>query len=206
MQFMKWRILLSDFRCRKKHRGQLGERRHQTILILILTQDHMYTGFFLGFMYITRVRSTSHQQVSFLLKGLTHPIDLTHLNRTPVIGCGVLLAGRMTAWCSVIIVQWIVKEPSAIKQATVSVLCALLFLPFPVCFCCLYTTLLSLFCTKKQTFVILLVTVEACVTGASGYLTPRTPDLDVRGSKPRPLLCFLRQGALLHFVSLHPGV
>ena len=43
------------------------------------------------------------------------------------------------------------------------------------------------------------------VTGASGYLTPRTPDLDVRGSKPRPLLCFLRQGTLLHFVSLHPG-
>lgn len=56
MQFIKWRILLSDFRCRKKHRGQVEEKRHRTILILILIQDHMHTGFFLGFMYITRVR------------------------------------------------------------------------------------------------------------------------------------------------------
>ena len=146
---MKWRILLSDFRCRKKHRGQVGERRHRTILILI--QDHIYTGFFLGFIYVTRVRSTSRQHMSFLLKRLTYPIDLTQLNRTPVIGCGVLLAGRMTAWCSVIqlVVTWIAKEPSAIKQATVSVLCALLFLLFPVCFCFSYTTLLSLLCPQK---------------------------------------------------------
>ena len=27
-----------------------------------------------------------------------------------------------------------------------------------------------------------------------------------RGFKPRPSRCFLRQGSLLHFVSLHPGV
>ena len=152
---MKWRILLSDFRCRKKHRGQVGERRHQTILILILIQDHMYTGFFLGFMFITWVTPTSRQHISFLLKRLTHPIDLTKLNRTPVIGCGVLLAGRMTAWCSVIqlVVTWIVKEPSPIKQATVSVLCPVLFLPFALFFCFSYTTLLSLLWPKKASKV-----------------------------------------------------
>ena len=148
MQFMKWRILLSDFHCRKKHRGQVEEKRHWTILILI--QDHMYTGFFLGFMYIKRVTSTSGQQISFLQRA-PHPIDLTQLNRTPIIGCGVLLAGRMAAWCSVIqlLVPWIVKETSAIKQAKVGVLCAFRFLPFSECFCLSYTTLRTLYSAQK---------------------------------------------------------
>ena len=150
MQFMKWRILLSDFRCRKKHRGKVEEKRHQ--IILIPTQDHMYTGFFLGFMYITRVKSTSGQQISFLLERAAYPIDLTQLNRTPIIGCGVLLAGRMTALCSVIqlLVPWIVKETSAIKQAKVGVLCAFRFLPFSECFCLSYTTLRTLYSAQKS--------------------------------------------------------
>ena len=37
-------------------------------------------------------------------------------------------------------------------------------------------------------------------------LTPRTQDLEVRGSSFACHICFLRQGTLLHFVSLHPGV
>ena len=41
---------------------------------------------------------------------------------------------------------------------------------------------------------------EACV---AEWLTPRTPDLDVRGSN---LTRRVRQGTLLHFVCLHPGV
>ena len=41
---------------------------------------------------------------------------------------------------------------------------------------------------------------EVCV---AKQLTPQTPDVEVWG----PLsLHFLRQGTLLHFVSLHPGV
>ena len=41
---------------------------------------------------------------------------------------------------------------------------------------------------------------EACVaeTSNSGSEGP--------GLKPRPSRCFLRQGTLLHFASLHPGV
>ena len=49
----------------------------------------------------------------------------------------------------------------------------------------------------------LLPSVEACV---AKRLTPRSPDLDIPGFKPRPSRCFLRQGTLLHFVSLQPGV
>ena len=38
------------------------------------------------------------------------------------------------------------------------------------------------------------------------WLTRVTPDLEVAGFKPRLSRYFLRQGNLLHFVSLHPGV
>ena len=194
---MKWRILLSDFRCRKKHRGQVGERRHQTILILILIQDHMYTGFFLGFMFITWVTPTSRQHISFLLKRLTHPIDLTKLNRTPVIGCGVLLAGRMTAWCSVIqlVVTWIVKEPSPIKQATVSVLCPVLFLPFALFFV-FRIPRFSLYCDPKK--------LQKC-DRREWLRDTSNPGSGCPGFKAPPVALFLRQGTLLHFVSLHPG-
>ena len=44
------------------------------------------------------------------------------------------------------------------------------------------------------------VCVEA---GVDERLTPRPPD---PGFKPRPSRCFLRQGTLLQFFSLHPGV
>ena len=39
--------------------------------------------------------------------------------------------------------------------------------------------------------------------GVAEWLTPKTPDLGVQ--EPH-LSRFLRQGTLLHFVSLHPGV
>ena len=45
--------------------------------------------------------------------------------------------------------------------------------------------------------------VEACV---AARLTPQTPDLEVKGSSLRPSHCFLTQGTLNHFVSLHTGV
>ena len=47
--------------------------------------------------------------------------------------------------------------------------------------------------------------VKACV---AARLTPRTESSGSGGPglKPRPSRCFLRQGTLLHFVSLHPGV
>ena len=44
---------------------------------------------------------------------------------------------------------------------------------------------------------------EACV---AEWLTPQTLTLKVWGFKSRPSCCFLTQGALLHFVSLHPAV
>ena len=46
---------------------------------------------------------------------------------------------------------------------------------------------------------------EACV---AEWLTPQTLKnyLKVWGFKSRPSCCFLTQGALLHFVSLHPAV
>ena len=46
--------------------------------------------------------------------------------------------------------------------------------------------------------------VYTAIVGASvdGRLTPRTLDLGVRS---RPSRCLVRQGTLLHFVSLQPG-
>ena len=116
---------------RKKKHEDTKKRWPQTILIL--ARSHLLTGFFLGFLYILRAQSVSRQRICFLLRA-AHPFDLTKLNRTPIIGCGALLAGKLTAWCSVIqlIVPWIVKEPSAIQQATVGVLCAFFFQSFPV--------------------------------------------------------------------------
>ena len=37
-------------------------------------------------------------------------------------------------------------------------------------------------------------------------LTPRTPDLEVRGSSLARPRCFLSEGTFLQFVYLHPGV
>ena len=46
--------------------------------------------------------------------------------------------------------------------------------------------------------------VEACE--AERFITPRTLDLEVRGSSLARRGVFLRQGTVLNFVSLHPGV
>ena len=133
---------------RQENHGHMKKRWPQTILIL--ARSHLLTGFFLGFLYIVRVQSVSRQRICFLL-WTAHPFDLTKLNRTPIIGCGALLAGKLTAWCSVIqlIVPWIVKEPSAIKQAAVGVLCAFFFQSFPVCLHFLFHTIRHLLYFKS---------------------------------------------------------
>ena len=105
---------------RKKHHGHMKKQSPQTILIL--AQAPILIWFFTG------------NCIPLLLQRGTHTIDLTKLNRTPIIACGALLAGRMTAWCSVIqmIILWIVKEPSAIKQVTVGVFVLSFSSPYPV--------------------------------------------------------------------------
>ena len=57
------------------------------------------------------------------------------------------------------------------------------------------TVFIASFCTSC---------VEACV--AERFITPRTLDLEVRGSSLARRGVFLRQGTVLNFVSLHPGV
>ena len=134
-------IIPTNVLVRKENHGHMKKRWPQTILIL--PPSHLLTGFFLGFLYIMRAHSVSRRRICFLL-WTAHPFELTKFKRTPIIVFGALLAGKMTAWCSVIqlIIPWIVKEPSGIQQATVRVRCAFLFLSFPVCLCFLFHTIL----------------------------------------------------------------